>query len=334
MPGHGRWLTASLSLLAAAMLTLTMLSALPAPPASADTHCRFVLGFASLKALIDTAEGPDKVGECLENQHSNPVNGDALQQTTGGLMVWRKLDNWTAFTDGYRTWINGPNGLQSRLNTEQFDWEGGDQATPVPVPDATPDATPAPQATAVVVAPVVVVPTPTPVPDFGDWQFIEETDAFTNEVRKSMYVSAHTMQGSRNDEPARLTVRCTVGAGSRGVDLIVWWQDYIGSSRGELTDVDDVHPIEWRVDDGTAHKWEWIPSTHRYSSFAPHSTERAVLLPQILGSEDLNYVPSTKFSARVTKPDDTTITGVWSTVGAKAAYNKLRASCGLTPQTD
>jgi hypothetical protein len=38
-------------------------------------------------------------------------------------MVWRKADNWTAFTDGYRTWLNGPLGLQSRLNTECFSWE-------------------------------------------------------------------------------------------------------------------------------------------------------------------------------------------------------------------
>lgn len=38
-------------------------------------------------------------------------------------MVWRKADNWTAFTDGHRTWINGPNGLQQRLNIERFAWE-------------------------------------------------------------------------------------------------------------------------------------------------------------------------------------------------------------------
>ena len=85
--------------------------------------CKFVLGFATLKALIDEAAGPDKVGQCLENERFNPENGDALQQTTGGLLVWRKADNWTAFTDGYRTWINGPYGLQMRLNTEHFDWE-------------------------------------------------------------------------------------------------------------------------------------------------------------------------------------------------------------------
>ncbi len=26
-------------------------------------------------------------------------------------MAWRKADNWTAFTNGYKTWLNGPNGL-------------------------------------------------------------------------------------------------------------------------------------------------------------------------------------------------------------------------------
>ena len=51
----------------------------------------------------------------------------------------RKADNWTAFTDGYRTWINGPNGLEQRLNTERFEWEydyapGGGIATPTPTP--------------------------------------------------------------------------------------------------------------------------------------------------------------------------------------------------------
>ena len=56
-------------------------------------------------------------------------------------MVWRKLDNFTAFTDGYRTWVNGPFGVQMRLNTEQFPWEpvaaagaGSDPAAGAAVP--------------------------------------------------------------------------------------------------------------------------------------------------------------------------------------------------------
>ena len=46
-----------------------------------------------------------------------------LQRTTNGLLVWQKDTNHTSFTDGYRTWVSGPLGLQQRLNTERFDWE-------------------------------------------------------------------------------------------------------------------------------------------------------------------------------------------------------------------
>ncbi len=113
-----------------ALIIAGLLVLLALPAATTAAECQFILGFATLKALIDAAEGPDKVGDCLENQRFNPENGDALQQTTGGLLVWRKADNWTAFTDGYRTWINGPYGLQARLNTETFDWEAPPEAGP------------------------------------------------------------------------------------------------------------------------------------------------------------------------------------------------------------
>jgi hypothetical protein len=79
---------------------------------------KFQLGFAALAALI-----PDIVGAPLENEWHNPATGDTLQRTTTGLMVWRKADNWTAFTDGHWTWVNGPHGLEQRLNTERFAWE-------------------------------------------------------------------------------------------------------------------------------------------------------------------------------------------------------------------
>ena len=120
-----------------ALIIAGLLVLLALPAATTAAECQFILGFATLKALIDAAEGPDKVGDCLENQRFNPENGDALQQTTGGLLVWRKADNWTAFTDGYRTWINGPYGLQARLNTEQFDWEGPAEANSGLVADST-----------------------------------------------------------------------------------------------------------------------------------------------------------------------------------------------------
>ncbi len=120
----------------ALLLTFALFLLLPTSVAAAE--CQFVLGFATLRDLI----GHEIVGECLENEHHG-ANGDALQQTAGGLLVWRKADNWTAFTDGYRTWINGPNGLVQRLNTERFAWEadyapGGGIATPTPTPVPTP----------------------------------------------------------------------------------------------------------------------------------------------------------------------------------------------------
>ena len=84
--------------------------------------CVFQLGFKALRDLI-----PDVVGECLENERHDPETGMTLQDTTSGQLIWRKADNWTAFTDGQHTWINGLEGLQQRLNTERFPWE-----TPAP----------------------------------------------------------------------------------------------------------------------------------------------------------------------------------------------------------
>ena len=104
------------------VVLVTVLFVLTPASVGATAHCEFILGFAALKAAIDEAEGPEKVGACLENQRF-AANGNAEQRTTGGLMVWRKQDNFTAFTDGYRTWATGPQGLQVRLNTESFAWE-------------------------------------------------------------------------------------------------------------------------------------------------------------------------------------------------------------------
>lgn len=95
----------------------------------ADTSaatCRFVLGFQAIHDMI-----PSVVGGCTDNEGHNAQNGDALQQTSGGLLVWRKLDNWTAFTDGYHTWVNGPNGLQERLNSQRFSFEANPDGLPI-----------------------------------------------------------------------------------------------------------------------------------------------------------------------------------------------------------
>jgi hypothetical protein len=106
------------------LLASLLLSSGLAPLQVEAADCQFVLGFKALHDLI-----PDQVGDCQASEHHNPENGDGLQETTGpggkgGLLVWRKSDNWTAFTNGYQTWLNGPNGLQLRLNSDRFPWEG------------------------------------------------------------------------------------------------------------------------------------------------------------------------------------------------------------------
>jgi len=102
------------------LLALAFLGSLAATPAYAQqAPCQFVLGFQALHDL-----DPADVGDCIDNQAFAP-NGDAQQHTTNGLMAWRKADNWTAFTNGYQTWLNGPQGLAKRLNTDHFPWEGG-----------------------------------------------------------------------------------------------------------------------------------------------------------------------------------------------------------------
>jgi hypothetical protein len=106
---------------------------------AAQPACGFVLGFAALRTLV----GPRTVGDCVENERLNPANGNAEQRTTGGLLVWRKADNWTAFTDGYQTWLNGPSGLQQRLNSQRFPWEAdaGAPGTTTLGPAGAPDPT-------------------------------------------------------------------------------------------------------------------------------------------------------------------------------------------------
>lgn len=103
---------------------------------SAIVGCQFILGFQALHDL-----DPTEIGDCIDNQ-AYSANGDAVQHTTKGLLVWRKADNWTAFTNGSHTWISGPQDLVSRPNSERYSWEanpdglpvadGGDTMPPVP----------------------------------------------------------------------------------------------------------------------------------------------------------------------------------------------------------
>ncbi|MGE5619519.1 MAG: hypothetical protein ACM3US_09705 [Sphingomonadaceae bacterium] len=117
--------------------------------ALAQAGPEFRFGFKALAEQI-----PAVVGQPLEDEHG-VANGDVIQRTTRGLMVWRKADRWTTFTDGATTWILGPFGLQSRSNGELFPWE---QPSVGPAPQPVAEQ-PAPQP-----APTPAPPAPTPMP--------------------------------------------------------------------------------------------------------------------------------------------------------------------------
>ena len=99
----------------AAILAVLLGASVPLPLAQAQT-CEFHPGFRTLRDLL-----PDLVGGCLENERATAEG--TQQRTTGGLLVWRRADNWTAFTDGYRTWSIGPQGLQQQSNASGFGWQ-------------------------------------------------------------------------------------------------------------------------------------------------------------------------------------------------------------------
>lgn len=98
--------------------SLLALSLAAATTASAAGDCQYVLGFKEIHDAM-----PGVIGACLTNEFHDGQTGDGLQRTTRGLLVWRKADNSVAFTDGYHTWVDGPHGMQSRLNDQRFAWE-------------------------------------------------------------------------------------------------------------------------------------------------------------------------------------------------------------------
>ena len=114
-----KWFYLSMGMLVAALALF-----LSSSTAQAQA-CRFTLGFEAIHNQI-----PDIVGACVTNEEYDS-RGNSLQKTANGLMEWRKADNFTAFTDGYRSWVNGPCGLEQRLNTERFPWEANAEGLPV-----------------------------------------------------------------------------------------------------------------------------------------------------------------------------------------------------------
>jgi hypothetical protein len=137
-----RWLVAAVAGL------LLLMFAIP----TQAQGCHYQFGFLAIYQQI-----PEIVGSCTTNEAYNAL-GNSEQLTANGLLQWRKADNFTAFTDGYRSWVNGPCGLEMRLNSQRFTWEANPDGLPYvpsacgaappanPVVPAAPTATPAPAA--------------------------------------------------------------------------------------------------------------------------------------------------------------------------------------------
>ena len=273
----------------AVVVVLPVLALTVLPTQAAD--CQFILGFATLKALIDEVEGPDKVGECLEDQRFNPLNGDALQQTTGGLMVWRKLDNWTAFTDGYRTWINGPHGLQARLNTETFDWE----ASPPPAPTSVVD----------------------PLADYGAWQFADYTDLLTDVTEHRAILEAEQRQGYSGVLPD-LIVRCYVGDTDRLHVVIIW-----NTRIGRYSDVPEgYHAISYRFgEELVVDDFQGVSSTNDEATYMVVNSANGFY-------RSLFDEGHRKLAVKVARYDGLGVTALWDITGAVYAHNRVLESCG------
>lgn len=117
------------------LLAATIALRWQAVPTSAQPACQFVGDFATVRELV----GPETVGDCLEDEHVNAADGGTEQRTTGGMLMRRDSDTVVLFTDGVTSWVNGPNGLQTRPNGERFGWEG-EPGRPPPTPPAADDA--------------------------------------------------------------------------------------------------------------------------------------------------------------------------------------------------
>ena len=211
-----RGLVIAMALVLGVLPTAAPVLAQSAPPA-----CQFVLGFKAIHDLI-----PDQVGDCLEDENHNPANGDGLQHTAGGLLVWRKIDNWTAFTDGYHTWVNGPCGLVERLNLQRFPFEANPDGLSVVDAPCAAGGTPAPTATSNVC--VAGVSASVKYPQLGgglQTLYVTVDDANGNPVADAAG-SAHVQYSTTSrDLPLPPT-------GADGGAAVSW---YVGGPRGTVT---------------------------------------------------------------------------------------------------
>jgi hypothetical protein len=222
-----------------------------------QTSCRFVQGFATLRELVGAA----KVGNCLEDERINPENGNTEQRTSGGLLVWRTIDNIAAFTDGATTWVNGPNGLQTRPNSERFAWE----RDPVRAGGPTAAASPAPRPAA---SQPASSPQPIPVPAAPAMAGVETPVTATLPPPPPQASPAAAVRATAT--PTATTSTGT--SATRSSDEIGERDPNAGVEPLNLTTCPGSHPI--KGDQGSREDDDWIYHTPQSRSYRVTQPER------------------------------------------------------------
>jgi len=129
------------------LLLIVSLPLVVSPPAAqaadasqdSNGECAIEPRFEALRAAM-----PDVVGTCLNAAWNDPANGDAVQLTSKGALIWRKVDETTLFTDGLSVWAGDPTRpvaqpLADALSPRPADAQGGRPARDFRV-DSTDDA--------------------------------------------------------------------------------------------------------------------------------------------------------------------------------------------------
>jgi zinc/manganese transport system substrate-binding protein len=101
--------------IAALCMLLAAASACARPP----TACQLNPVFVPLQVQV-----PDRVGTCSGPEVEQPELGQITQPTTGGLLVYSRLDQVVSFSDDWQTWVLDPHGqVAQRSPAERFPFE-------------------------------------------------------------------------------------------------------------------------------------------------------------------------------------------------------------------
>lgn len=217
---------------------------------SGQEPCAIAADLAALRELV----GAQQVGVCLENERVDPASGGAEQRTSGGLLARSTIGGYVAFTDGVTTWLNGPNGFQSRPNDQRFAWESGPEAsaaaaaavqagaTPTTATDALPPLT-APPGALPAADSLPLPPPPSPLPSLATSSAAASVAAVAATPTK-MPTPTPAVRVRLREKPdsvdtgsdVRFEVETNVDEGSCALAVAYRNRDAVGVAVGEIED--------------------------------------------------------------------------------------------------